>query len=140
MVNAPELHLRVGEVGVIGLVCLLQVLFGLNREHTAILPRVAWSAGAVLSCPQYGVFCVWNMLGPQSSAGQGRVSRRRGCAKGAPRRSGQPGMPHVQRPGSWGLAQARKAAQSPNLRGLPPRDQACPGMSWGLAGVDGVLW
>lgn len=55
-----------------------------------------------------------------------------GCAKGAPRRSGQPGCCTCKGPGAWGLAQAWKAAQSPRLRGLPPRDQACPGHVLGL--------
>lgn len=119
-------------MGIIGLVCLLQVLFGLNQERTAILPRVAWSAGAVLSCPQYGVFCVWNVLGPQSSEGQGRVSRRRGCAKGAPRRRGQPGMPQVQRPRVLGAGTGLEGSPEPKPEGSSsPRS----GLPWHVLGL-----
>lgn len=72
MVNTPELHLRVGgEAGIIGLVCLLQELFGLNRERTAILPRVAWSTGAVLSSV-WRVLCLEHVRSSeQCGAGEG---------------------------------------------------------------------
>ena len=47
MVSAPEPHVHVGgAAGAVGLVCPLQALFVLRREHTAVLPQVTLSRPA----------------------------------------------------------------------------------------------